>query len=203
MDPRDFFPRRKGLAGGVRQVAAPALNPKAGFGHGGMVFDKTRVGNAVGIRENQVVAASFGKRSIENNIFTKTTILVPNMSCWTRQRGKKSFQERSSFGSRTIVCDKNFPGWVSLVAESFETKLQRTEMVIGADHHGNLGRGYHVFLATRELLNLRFEDREMGLGVEGFTGGLANEITGQIAPAVDVNLLPEPLQQRLVVTLLK
>ena len=38
----------------------------------------------------------------------------------------------------------------------------------------------------------------MVLGVEGFAGGMADQVAGEVATAVNVNFLTKPMKERLV-----
>jgi hypothetical protein len=44
------------------------------------------------------------------------------------------------------------------------------------------------------------ESRKVGLGIEGFAGGALGQVAGEIPPAMDVNFLPEPMQQGTVIS---
>jgi hypothetical protein len=40
----------------------------------------------------------------------------------------------------------------------------------------------------------------VGLGIEGLAGGALDQVTGEIPPAVNVDFLPEPMQQGTVIS---
>jgi hypothetical protein len=52
-----------------------------------------------------------------------------------------------------------------------------------------------------KLLNLGFENLEMGFWVEGFSCGTLDEFGGGIATAVGVNLFSQPAEEGLVVAI--
>jgi hypothetical protein len=137
--------RGQGGRSGLVEVAAAALDPKAGLGERGVVLDKAGMRNAVSVREHQVLAFGFSERTVENDILSKTFVFMPEMSGGAGQGGKQSLQNSTGVGSGAIIRDKNFPGIGGLIAESPQAKFQRAKMVIGADHHRNLGGGDHEF----------------------------------------------------------
>jgi hypothetical protein len=55
--------------------------------------------------------------------------------------------------------------------------------------------------SLRQLLNLGFENFEMGFWVEGFSSGVLDEFGGGIATAVGVDFLAKPAKEGLVVAI--
>ena len=57
--------------------------------------------------------------------------------------------------------------------------------------------------SSRQILHLLFENGEMGLGIEGFAGGALDQISGEVTPAVSMDMLAQPLEQGLVIALVQ
>jgi hypothetical protein len=55
--------------------------------------------------------------------------------------------------------------------------------------------------SLRQLLNLGFENLEMGFWVEGFSSGVLDKFGGGIATAVGVDFLTKPAEEGLVVAI--
>jgi hypothetical protein len=126
------------------EVAAATLHPKSRLGERGMVLNEAWVGNAIGIRKKQVVALGFGESPVEDDVFSKPLIFMPEVTGGAGERGEEPLDHGAGLRAGTVVGDENFSRGSRLSTETGKTKLQRAKVVVGADDHRDLGRRNHT-----------------------------------------------------------
>jgi len=102
-----------------------------------MVLNEAWVGNAIGIRKKQVVALGFGESPVEDDVFSKPLIFMPEVTGGAGERGEETLDQGEGLRAGTVVGDENFSRGSRLSTETGKTKLQRAKMVVGADDDGD------------------------------------------------------------------
>ena len=114
----NFLPGPLGRRSSCVEITTAALDPVAGFGKGGVVFQITGMGDAIGIGKDEVIAPSLGEGAVKDDVFSEAFVLVPKVPGGARQSGEKSFDHGAGFGAGPVVGEKDFPRRSGLVAES-------------------------------------------------------------------------------------
>jgi len=102
-----------------------------------MVLNEAWVGNAIGIRKKQVVALGFGESPVEDDVFSKPLIFMPEVTGGAGERGEETLDQGAGLRAGTVVGDENFSRGSRLPTETGKTKLQRAKVVVGADNDGD------------------------------------------------------------------
>jgi hypothetical protein len=103
-----------------------------------MILDKSGMWNAVRIGEDKVGAFRSSQGLVEDCVFAKPPVFVPEVMDWAGQGWGEANDQLASGGGGSIVGNENLHGSSCLVAKTSEAQLERADVIVGADDEGNL-----------------------------------------------------------------
>jgi hypothetical protein len=103
-----------------------------------MILDEFGVGNTVRIGEDKVGAFCSSQGLVEDCVFAKPSVFVPEVTDWAGQGWGEANDQIASGGGGPIIGNENLHRSSCLVAKTCKALLQRANVIVGTNDEGNL-----------------------------------------------------------------